>query len=231
MKKNVILYVEDDRRWAEMEIANFQDNGFIVEWAQNREDALRLYREKAPDIIILDLMLVSADDGHWILKTIRSMDQQIPILLNTNRKDKTTAVKYLQAGGDDFIRKGDTDKDEIIAKISRLIQRSSVNQERKLKSTLTSDTSVDWARNTLTCCGHTENLPPRETHVLQLLSMSLNTLIGREIIESQVFATGKSSENYLNKSITYLRTKLEKDKKIEILSKRKNGIGLFISDL
>jgi len=233
MRKNVILYVEDDRAWAKKEIENFQKNGFIVVWAQNKEETLRLYHEKMPDIIILDIRLSSNDDGYWILREIRSKDQQIPILLNTSLVDEITAVKYLHAGGNDFIRKSKITPKEVIAKVSNFIHFNPSNIEQKKKTIITSDTFVDWAKNELVYCGKPEKLPHLETHLLQLLSMNMNMFMDREVIYSQLLIDDKhknKNQSYINKSLCYLRKKLSKDKKIQIKTEPKNGLGLFIND-
>ena len=143
------------------------------------------------------------------------------------------AVKYLHAGGNDFIRKDKITPKEVIAKVSNFIHFNPANKEQKKKTILTSDTFIDWSKNKLVYCGQPEKLPPFETHILQLLSMNMNMFIDRDIICSQLLIDDDNkdkTESYINKSLCYLRKKLSKDEKIQIKTECKNGLGLFIND-
>jgi diguanylate cyclase (GGDEF)-like protein/PAS domain S-box-containing protein len=80
--------------------------GCLVEEAGNGEDAVRLFGESPPDLVILDLMIPGMD-GFAACRALRRMDEgkTVPILMVTGLKDPTAIHDAYDAGATDFITK------------------------------------------------------------------------------------------------------------------------------
>jgi len=231
--RHLILYAEDDELMAEMCIKKFKEGGYDVTWAEDGQQAIELYREYTPDIIILDIKMPKLD-GYQVAKEIRRKDLRTPILFLTSYTGVDSAVKALNLAADDYIRKG-ISGDELLAKIRRQIERNPVMRERKL--VITPDTWLDTVENVLYSSGHFEKIGFRECNLLYLLVVNKNTLQKREFLQSQIWGDksdkknrgGKTTaEDCLYKAISTLRKIMADDKRIMLLTKAGEGIALTI---
>ncbi|PIZ74836.1 response regulator [Candidatus Peregrinibacteria bacterium CG_4_10_14_0_2_um_filter_43_11] len=79
-----ILLVEDDRDIREMYSIMFMRKGFVVLTATDGRSAIQKYKEKNPDIILLDIMMPHVD-GYQVLKEVRKdVQQYTPVIMLTN---------------------------------------------------------------------------------------------------------------------------------------------------
>ena len=230
MRRHLILYAEDNAAMANKLKEVFETNGFSVLWAQNREDAIRLYREHLPDIALLDIKMQREDDGFLIAKKIRETDQHIPILFLTVIDDGDMATKGLHMGGNDYLRKGVSDR-ELIAKVNSFIQHNPVHPERKQKLVITSDTYIDLIHNQLVSYGHVEDLSPTECTLLQILLLHRNIPQDRQWVIKQVWQEPGEAPIRTNKAACRLRKLFSRDKRLQLIAKRNDSITLFINDV
>ncbi len=99
----VVLVVEDDASVREgMELA-LRRQGHTVHTAATGEDGVAQLRERAPDLVVLDLMLPGID-GFETCRRIRALGQ-VPIIMLTARSDDFDIVAGLEAGADDYVVK------------------------------------------------------------------------------------------------------------------------------
>lgn len=118
-----VLIVEDERHIAEGLRLNLTLQGYAAEIAGDGADALRLWKEQRPDLIILDIML-PVIDGLSVLQHVRLEDDRIPILILTAKSAHNDKIKGLSYGGDDYLTKP-FHLDELLLRIDRLLKRSS----------------------------------------------------------------------------------------------------------
>lgn len=88
MSKNTnnikVLIVEDDKDICEMYAIKFMKQGFTVYTAGDGKSAITKYKNKKPDIILLDIMMPNVD-GYQVLKEVRkNINQYIPVIMLTN---------------------------------------------------------------------------------------------------------------------------------------------------
>ncbi len=97
-----------------------EENYTILE-ARNGQEALAIITQELPDLILLDVMMPGID-GYEVTKQVRSMEgiPFIPILLIT-AYDQPSAVKGLDLGADEFIRKP-VEADELVARVRSLLR-------------------------------------------------------------------------------------------------------------
>ncbi len=106
MAKEMILVVEDDEDIQELIRYNLAQAGYRVTVTGSGEDGLKAARGKAPDLILLDIMLPGMD-GLEVCRLLAAHDatRQIPVIMLTAKGEEADIVTGLQMGADDYITK------------------------------------------------------------------------------------------------------------------------------
>lgn len=106
MPDSKILIVEDDPSLAEVLEYNFSQAGFDVEVARNGRDALRMAKERVPDLVVLDIMLPEID-GLEVCRRLRSQaaTRKSLVLMLTAKAEETDQVIGFSVGADDYVIK------------------------------------------------------------------------------------------------------------------------------
>lgn len=84
--KKKILLVDDDADFVEISKAALQENGYQVEVACNGEECLEKVRLDKPDLIVLDVMMTTRNEGFNVARALRNSEQTkgIPLILVTS---------------------------------------------------------------------------------------------------------------------------------------------------
>ncbi|HPT69654.1 MAG TPA: response regulator transcription factor, partial [Syntrophomonas sp.] len=117
----VILLVEDEKKLRDMVTTHLQQEGFIVAPAADGLEALRIWQEIKPDLLVLDLMLPQLS-GWEVLKKIRQKDNT-PVIVLTARADEVDKLLGLELGADDYMTKPFSPR-ELSARIKAVLRRS-----------------------------------------------------------------------------------------------------------
>ncbi len=117
-----ILIVEDEPRILEDMVTSLTHAGYMVETAEDGEDAWFLGDTQDFDLIILDLGLPLLD-GLTVLKRWRAEGRQMPVLVLTARGSWPERVEGIDAGADDYLPKPFR-MEELLARARALIRRS-----------------------------------------------------------------------------------------------------------
>lgn len=118
-----VLVVDDEQSIVTLLKYNLEQAGYIVEIAQDGEEAIQKEKETKPDLIVLDVMLPKKD-GIEVSKTIRSDKNQVPILMLTAKDDEFDRVLGLELGADDYMTKPFSPR-EVVARVKAILRRSS----------------------------------------------------------------------------------------------------------
>lgn len=118
-----VLVVEDDPDIRKLLLFNLGKDGYDAFGAANGEEGLRLFAEKAPDLVILDLMLPGMD-GMAVCRRIRRDAERggVPILMLTARSGEDDMVSGLEAGADDYVPKPFSNR-VLLARVRTLLRR------------------------------------------------------------------------------------------------------------
>ncbi|MEI8027123.1 MAG: response regulator transcription factor [Pseudomonadota bacterium] len=128
-----ILLVEDEQHISFMLQYNLQAEGYEIIAAMNGKTALNLYQSEKPfDAIILDVNLPEVD-GFQILEKIRLEDTRTGILMLTARASDQDRLEGLTGGADDYLTKP-FNLLELMARVSRMIERSKLFKEQKIET-------------------------------------------------------------------------------------------------
>jgi two-component system nitrogen regulation response regulator NtrX len=129
--KSEILLIDDEKdiRFAVSEI--LKENNFLVREAETVEKALFEINKKLPDLIILDVLLDEKKrDGIDILRFIKSVDSDIPVIMISGHANIKIAVDSIKLGAFEFLEKP-FNKDRLLNFINRAIETSSLKIENK----------------------------------------------------------------------------------------------------
>ena len=127
MTNHKILLVDDDRDLLEMLLSIFRRAGFRragytnLKTAVSGAEALRIWREEQPSLIVLDVMMPGMD-GFSVLKEIRRTSR-IPVLMLTARGEAEDRIEGLEIGADDYLAKPFLPK-ELLLRVGAILSRA-----------------------------------------------------------------------------------------------------------
>lgn len=230
--KNTILLVEDEQHLHEALKLNLELEGYDVSSAFDGPKALFQIQHAHFDLIILDIMLPGMD-GYSILETIRINNNQTPVLILSAKNTSANRVQGLKLGADDYLTKP-FNLEELILRVSKLIQKSTFNQ--LLQNT---NDQYKFSGNTVyfnlleatLYHGEKIHLTKKEAMLLKLLIENKNTIITRErILQTvwgyQVFPNTRTIDNFILNFRKYFE--LDSKSPIHFISVR--GMGYKFQD-
>ena len=126
-----ILIVDDERALREGLKATLAGEGFAVRTARDGEDALRKISERAPDLVLLDVMMPKMN-GFRTCEEIRKADAALPVIFLTAKDSEADQVRGIGLGADDYISK-DAGESLLLARINRALARATTFGETLAK--------------------------------------------------------------------------------------------------
>ncbi len=119
-----ILVVEDDELMAGLLSRKLTNAGFTVTSAFDGESGLKNIEKEIPDIILLDLILPGIN-GFDFLSRVKKDEKtkNVPVIILSNLGSREEIQKGLEQGADDYLIKANVLIDEVISKISALVQK------------------------------------------------------------------------------------------------------------
>ena len=119
-----VLVVDDDEDVRALVVDALYEAGFDAVHARDGFEAIRIARERAPDLVVLDVMMpfISGDDVHHALRSEHAT-RYVPIIFLTGQGSTREKARRLLAGADDYITKP-FDIDELVARVSAVLRRS-----------------------------------------------------------------------------------------------------------
>ena len=122
MNKNIAI-VEDEESIRENYRDLFTRQGFRVTVYADRDSALAAFKQRLPDLAIIDIGLGDDVEGGFDLcRELRAMSSQVPIIFLSARDSELDIVSGLRLGADDYLTK-ETSVAQILARVSALLRR------------------------------------------------------------------------------------------------------------
>lgn len=212
-----VLVVEDEAILLDTLAYNLTRQGYQVLKAADGRAAVRVAREKRPDLIILDLMLPGMD-GLDVCRVLRR-EMNVPILMLTARADEVDKVVGLEIGADDYVTKPFQMR-ELLVRVKALLRRVRLVREELSKEEVpphaerlaSGNLVFDLARGEATLNGRLLMLKPKEHALLVFLVRNKGLVLSRETILQRVWGwdfTGDSRT--VDVHVRWLREKIEQD--------------------
>ena len=183
-EKQRILIVDDDYNIAELISLYLTKECFETKIVGDGEEALRVFPEFQPNLILLDLMLPGID-GYQVCRELRSTSQ-VPIIMLSAKGEIFDKVLGLELGADDYMIKP-FDSKELVARVKAVLRRyqlpvqmpSSVSEQHG-NFVEYPDLIVNLTNYSVIYNGHSIELPPKELELLYFLASSPNQVFTRE---------------------------------------------------
>lgn len=204
-----VLIIEDDPAILLGIKKNLQYEGYEVLTASEGTTGLQLAVDKAPDIVILDLMLPRIN-GFEICKTLKRSEIGSAIIILSAKDQEIDKIMGLDLGADDYITKPFSIR-ELVARINA-VQRRRRQHERKDESYQFGQCEVNFAAQLLKRAGEPVELSTREFLLLKFMIDNHDKVLERKVILNKVWGyeydgTARTIDNF----VTKLRQKVEED--------------------
>ena len=190
MDKQVkILVVDDEERIRRLLKMYLERENYIIDEADNGDDALKKALENDYDVILLDLMLPGRD-GIEVCKEIREK-KATPIIMLTAKGEESNRVQGFEVGTDDYIVKPFSPR-EVVLRVKALLRRAA-NTAYVLADTTAKDVlvfphlTIDNDAHRVTVDGQEVNLTPKEYELLLFLARSPDKVFDREQLLKEVW--------------------------------------------
>ena len=214
-----ILVVEDDRDLNRTVCTFLNTSGYQAIGCLSAADAYDAMYENLFDLIVSDIMMPGTD-GFEFAKTVRSLNENIPILFMTARDDFASKQRGYRIGVDDYMVKP-IDLDELLLRIGALLRRAKIAASRKLQI---GSFSMDMDEHLAELGGEEINLTNREFNILyKLLSYPKKTFTRQQLMDEFWDADTDTAPRAVDVYMTKLRSKLAACEDFEI--KTVHGLG------
>jgi len=130
MYKNKILIIEDNLIWRES-YKKWLGNQYEYREATDITQAVKIYIDEFPDLVILDLGIPRIEDGFEVLERIIATGTDAEIIVITSSKDHKDALEAQQRGANSYFSKGENIQEELPFLVSRALRMLSLRRENK----------------------------------------------------------------------------------------------------
>ncbi|MCL2227229.1 MAG: response regulator transcription factor [Oscillospiraceae bacterium] len=225
-----VLIVDDETSIVDILSFNLKKEGFDITVAYDGETALAMYSKKAPDLILLDVMLPRID-GFEVCRRIRMSDRKTPIIMLTAREEETDKVMGLDLGADDYITKPFSIR-ELKARVNANIRRVTDAQFDELASEQPSAGAggfiIDKERYDVIVNGQNAELTQREFELISFLAASPGKVFSREELLHDVWQYEYFGDlRAVDVAVRRLREKIEEDPGHPKHVMTKRGVGYY----
>ncbi|MHB1419649.1 MAG: response regulator transcription factor [Bacillota bacterium] len=221
-----ILIIEDEKKIARFLELELVHEGYAVDIQYDGRAGLNKFKESAPALVILDVMLPGLN-GMEVLLRIRQLSE-VPVIMLTAKDQVTDKVMGLDIGADDYITKPFA-IEELLARI-RTALRKRVNKDKTDTILTIENVLMDTSRHRVTREGSQIDLTKKEYDLLEYLVRNKGLVLTRgQILENVWGFDYEGDTNAVDVYIRYLRSKID-DKYDQKLIHTVRGVGYTIKE-
>jgi len=216
-----ILIVEDNQQVARQIKESLEQELFIVDVAQDGEEAWFLGDTEPYDAVILDLGLPKLD-GLSVLRRWRRASNRVPVLILTSRDTWREKVDGLRAGADDYLAKP-FEFEELMARIEALIRRASGHANPILRC---GPVELEPVAAHVKLNGVAVNMTALEYRALQYLMQKNGSIVSKSELSEHIYGQNlERDSNVIEVLINRLRSKLD-----PALIQTRRGFGYLMKE-
>ncbi|WP_062806326.1 response regulator transcription factor [Enterococcus pernyi] len=214
-----ILVADDEKYTRKLLRAILENEHYTVKTAINGAEALSIMDTEHIDLVLLDVMMPGID-GYEFTKLIRSVNNDLPILMVSAKQLPDDRKKGFVIGIDDYMSKP-FDEEELILRIKALLRRSKIAMDRKIEiGTIV----LDYDSMIIQGNGHSVTLPQKEFLLLyKLLSYPEKIFTRLQLMDEIWGLESNTGWETVTVHVARLRKHVECFPEIEIESVR--GLG------
>ena len=210
-----VLVVEDEDSFIDALTVGLTREGFRVSVARDGAEALDMFDDVAPDLVLLDVMLPKVS-GIDVCRELRSRSS-VPIIMVTAKGAEIDTVVGLEVGADDYVTKPYRLR-ELVARMRAVLRRRSADEGAPTLTLVDDDVvevgdgSLDHQRHEVTIRGTDVRLPLKEFELLALLLENAGRVLTRDVLIDRVWGADYVGDTKtLDVHIKRLRSKVEDD--------------------
>jgi len=224
MLRRRILLIEDEDSISEPLAVALEREGFDVVIAATAADGRELFHTRAPDLVLLDVMLPDGD-GKDVLRDIRSASRT-PVIMVTARGEELERVLGLELGADDYVTKPFSAA-ELAARVRAVLRRADAPAPDEGSGILeVGEIRMELDRHEVRCEEELVDLTVKEFEVLRLLLENAGKIVRREQLIREVWDTNWfGSTKTLDVHVSALRRKLGDDPSAPRFIHTVRGVG------
>lgn len=217
----LVMVVDDDQDLSEMLGIVLTGAGIDVDLVSRGDEALDVFRNNPPDLVLLDVMLPGLD-GIEVCRLIRA-ESMVPIIMLSAKGDSHDVVLGLEAGADDYMVKPFKHPSELVARIRTRLRRTNT----EISGLLTiGDLAIDVVAHQVLRAGKEIILTRLEFDLLVKLAKEPARVFTREMLLSLVWGHRHLTDTRLvNVHVQRLRSKIEHDPERPEIVVTVRGVG------
>jgi two-component system, OmpR family, KDP operon response regulator KdpE len=215
-----VLVIDDERAIRKLLRMGLTTQGYEILEATDGKTALELLAQK-PELVILDLGLPDMK-GLDLLKTIRTRNESVPIVVLSSRGDEAGKVEALDIGADDYVTKP-FGMDELLARL-RTALRHQLHIQGERPVFRVGELSVDLVRRIVKVRESEVKLSPKEYDLLRVLVQHAGKVLTNRFLLGELW-NDLTDPQYLRVYVRQLRQKIETNPERPHYIQTETGIG------
>ncbi len=227
MTSITILIAEDDLNLRQGLADLLIDEGYQVETAADGREAFRLFEEKQPTLVLLDVMMPELS-GYDVCRQIRRQDTNVPILMLTAKNEEIDKVVGLELGADDYMTKP-FGLYELRARIKALLRRSRHGETASgslPEEFFFGEVLINRKRLEAVLDQNAHRLTLRELALLDLFHQHPGEILSRDFLLNQAWGIDyQGTTRTLDQHIAQLRKKVERHPETPTVILTAHGVG------
>jgi DNA-binding response OmpR family regulator len=202
-----LLYVEDEEFIRKNAVLFLEDEFQNIYEASNANEALKIYNEKKPDIIITDISMPKMS-GLELCEEIRKKDNKTPIIITTAYSDTKYLLKAVELNLVKYLIKP-IEEESLFEALQICFEK--INDQNSNIINLSDKHKYDIFNHTLTHNNTIIKLTQSQTLLLELLIKHKNRVVTYQEIENHLYYDKGMSEDALKSLVRGLRSKINKE--------------------
>lgn len=178
MSGELVLLVDDETSIIQLARLYLEREGFRVEAVGDGLCAYQAVLERAPAMVVLDVMLPELD-GFEVCKRLRGANNFTPVMMLTARDEDFDKILGLELGADDYMTKPFNPR-ELVARVKAILRRSERAAAVQAETIARGSLLIDTARREVRCKGVLLDLRTQEYEVLLVLVQNFGRVLTRE---------------------------------------------------
>jgi two-component system KDP operon response regulator KdpE len=219
-----ILVIEDDPEIRKFLRTSLGAEHYRLREASTAADGLQMFKDRLPEIILLDLGLPDLD-GVEVIRQVRRWNPHLPIIVLSVRSDEHDKISALDAGADDYVNKPFA-VGELLARLRVVLRRLRPAPTEGADLFRVGNIEVDVLRRRVTVAGQDVHLTRIEYKLLEVMIRHADRVLTHSQLLNDVWGPNQEDQaHYIRVYMTQLRRKLEQDPARPRYLRTEPGVG------